>query len=228
MTLAVVGRALSDSNLGVEYAIRRTDAGQLLCECKAFQFNRDKPRRCKHTDDFEPVEERQRFPLQHGVNIGTSLLWHCKDFAAELLVPEGRGFRRVKQIGLAGSVRRGMPTIGGVDLVIVPRDVRELVQRLDRFAPAKAASSSIKLEVARLKVTFYLSEPDEYVMNLLWRTGSIESNHALVAGAKKLGRHLTSAGVMEGRKRIAWQTEEEIFEACGLPYKFPKDRGDPQ
>lgn len=115
----------------------------------------------------------------------------------------------VVRVQVAGSVRRGRPDVGDIDLVCqLGSSVPEpLVQLLDE-AGALFSSVAPKTWVFAwhgMKVEVYLAEEETFAMTLLWRTGSAAHNIRLACRAKTLGLLIRKDGVLheETGERLA-------------------------
>jgi len=228
----VLGKVPSRTQAGVEYDIRRLPSGQLGCSCKGWYFNREQPKRCPHTDDFVPPEAVRRVPwdaAKPAADVFPFLLApFCNRRPEKLVETYMRGrevLQMVPMVAVAGSLRRYKADVKDIDIVASVRDPDGALARLQRLADVHVAPATWTLMYCGLKVEVYLAgSPEEYVPLLVWRTGSFKSNIALAEGARRLGRRVTKRGVVEGLRRIAWETEEAIFEACGVPYRQPWER----
>ena len=147
--------------------------------------------------------------------VRTTLLPHCE------------------RVEIAGSIRRGKPTVHDIDIVMVPKSGEELV-----LNSVLCGIGAIEVDGPRLKrlrlpreniaIDIYLATPATWTALLLIRTGSAESNVRLSSLAKSKGWHLKASGeglFDEEGNRIAGDTEESIFEALGIPYQEPHERG---
>jgi len=134
-----------------------------------------------------------------------------------------------ERIEVAGSVRRGKPTVRDIDLVVIPRDRDALDHRLMQLGKLKMAGLKIvRVRMEEITLDVYYATPETWATLLLIRTGSAENNIRLATLAKKKGWHLAAAGdglFNEKGERIAGDSEESIFEALGLPYQAPEERG---
>jgi DNA polymerase (family X) len=145
------------------------------------------------------------------------------------------------QIEIAGSIRRGRPFCGDVDIVALPKPgkVDELKARCLRNAtPVRdgdqefvcTLTNGIQLDVwlaAQPAKDFFESKPTNFGSLLLCRTGSPAHNICLIERAKSLGlRWNPHWGVYGGLSRgpIASVTEEEIFAALKLEFVPPEKR----
>jgi DNA polymerase (family X) len=85
-----------------------------------------------------------------------------------------------------------------------------------------------KLAVHRsgIPVDLFATTADRWFVTLVMRTGPSESNVALAAAAKRRGMQFHAYGMLEGRdgQSIITQSEQEVFERCGMPYREPEQR----
>lgn len=141
---------------------------------------------------------------------------------------------------LAGSIRRGRPTIGDVDVLIASADPEPIMARfveLDNVARVLArglTKSSVEL-VNGLQVDLRVLEPARWGTALSYFTGSKAHNVRLRELALQRGLSLNehafspvdSAGnvVADGQK-ILCATEEEVYAVVGLPWIPPELRED--
>lgn len=146
---------------------------------------------------------------------------------------------------IVGSWRRGKETYKDCDILTVmsPANWAKLKERLqqdENFGPAPGHTHvDFGDEVVRGgykngDVVEYLDinrvpNPDEWGAWLLFRTGSAATNVAMRGWLKKFGCGLNERGLIGPNGEIvASKTEEDIFNAIGIPYIEPKDRETPQ
>ena len=134
-----------------------------------------------------------------------------------------------KKIEVAGSVRRKRPWVNDVDFVLVPDDLWNLHHEIKGLGQVKVGGSKImRVMVGSTQVDFYFADEHTWATLLLIRTGSAENNIRLATRAQQLGWHLAASGdglFNEKGKRIAGDTEISIYNALGLPYQRPEERG---
>lgn len=138
-----------------------------------------------------------------------------------------------EKIEVVGSIRREKPLVHDIDIVMIPKPGHDLVlsSLLCGMGSLEVDGPKIKrlrLPRENIAVDIYLATPAAWATLLLIRTGSAESNMRLAALAKTKGWHLKASGeglLDEDGKRIAGDTEESIFEALGIPYEEPHERG---
>jgi len=133
-----------------------------------------------------------------------------------------------ERIEIAGSLRRRRPVVHDIDLVVQPREASALALSMALgFAQVVSQGPKIwQLEVQGISVDVYLAGPEQFATLLLIRTGSAQHNVMLASLARAKGLHLKASGdgLFRGEERVAWRSEEEIFEALGLQYVQPEAR----
>jgi DNA polymerase (family 10) len=151
---------------------------------------------------------------------------------AESLVRALRVEPAVREIEVAGSLRRRVETVGDLD-ILVTSDRPAAV--LDRFVQLPAVASvlargSTKASVRhreQLQVDLRVVEPDAFGAALQYFTGSKHHNVKLRELAVRKKLKISEYGVFdEGGRRIAGRTEAEVYAAVGLPYIPPELRED--
>lgn len=132
---------------------------------------------------------------------------------------------------IVGSLRRLRPVVHDIDLVWGPgwQGVPELkefcLQRgeIIRWGPKLAA-----ITYHDVPIDLYFSTPETFPTLLLIRTGSKENNIRLCSIAKSKGWKLHASGdglFNERGERIAGDSERSIYDALGVPWQEPWERG---
>jgi len=150
---------------------------------------------------------------------------------AEGLVSELRS--DCHKIEVAGSVRRRRPRVHDIDIVAIPKDFWNFYHHLRALGTLtmsgqKIMRVTVPSSVGPLPVDCYVATPETWATLLLIRTGSAEHNIRLASRAKDRGWRLAASGdglFNEKGERIAGDSELSIFNALGLPYKEPWERG---
>jgi DNA polymerase (family 10) len=140
---------------------------------------------------------------------------------------------------IAGSIRRRKGGVNDIDIVVLPRGdlwrtiIRVLESDFDVITEKRGdklftgyVPFASRLGQGHVQVDLYRATEQTYGVLLLVRTGSKEHNVYLcnLALAKDM-RLLYSQGLLDkDGKVIAGKTEEEVFEALGLPYIIPQER----
>ena len=152
---------------------------------------------------------------------------------ANELVERLRAVPGVQQISVAGSLRRMKETIGDIDILVTSKKP-EVV--MDAFVGAPVVAqvlshgttrSSVVLDVG-LQADVRVVEPAAYGAALQYFTGSKEHNVTLRERAIKKGLKLNEYGVwkVDGGRRVAGKTEEDVYKAVGVPWIPPELRED--
>lgn len=80
----------------------------------------------------------------------------------------------------------------------------------------------------RVPVDFFATTEENWWVSLVIRTGSKETNLALTTGAQQRGLKLNAYGCgvtnLKTGEITPANSEQHVFELCGVPYREPKDR----
>lgn len=132
---------------------------------------------------------------------------------------------------IVGSIRRKKAWVNDIDLVLIPKDLWSLHAELTKLGGGKLKMSGpkiLRVMYGSIQVDIYIASEETWATLLLIRTGSEWNNIRLATLAKKKGWQLKANGeglLNEMGERIAGDTEESIFEALGLRYQAPEERG---
>jgi len=133
------------------------------------------------------------------------------------------------RIQVAGSIRRKAPNPNDIDMVLTPSDLWNFHAEMMKLGHLKMGGQKIiRVMVGNIQIDIYVADEDTWATLLLIRTGSTENNIRLCSIAKKRGWRLAASGdglFNENGERIAGGTEESIYQALGLPYQRPEERG---
>lgn len=134
-----------------------------------------------------------------------------------------------RKIVVAGSVRRKKPWVNDIDLVLIPNDLWDFHSELMKLGSLKMSGKKIlRVMAGSTQIDVYVADEETWATLLLIRTGSAENNIRLASLAKKRGWHLAASGdglFNELRERIAGNTERSIYDALGVPWQEPEERG---
>jgi len=140
-----------------------------------------------------------------------------------------KGLKEVERVVVAGSVRRRKETIGDVDILIVsktPRPVMDYFVNMPEAVRVYAhgeTKSAIKIR-SGLDVDLRVVAAGSYGAAMNYFTGSKDHNIALRQLAMKKGLKLNEYGLFRGKKQIAGKSEEELYTALGMDYIEPEMR----
>jgi DNA polymerase (family 10) len=162
-----------------------------------------------------------RMPLGRALPIGRALV--------EAL----RHVRGVKEIALAGSIRRGRETVGDIDLLVTsdhPRVVMDAFVALPDVAEVleKGGTKGSIRHRDGIQVDLRVVEPECFGAALLYFTGSKQHNIRIREMAVRKGLKLSEYGLFReaSGRRVTGASEEEVYAAIGLPWIPPELRED--
>ncbi len=138
---------------------------------------------------------------------------------------------RVTRVEIAGSLRRRLELVAGIDLVAVSEDPRSLRESLPRLLGAGEAertpAGALRLRLAEtLNADVWIAAPGEFGAALLRATGAPAHLDGLREAGRAAGVELPSDGALRRAtgERIASSTEDEVYAALGLPWIPPELR----
>ncbi len=155
--------------------------------------------------------------------------------AAEDFAQKVRDLPGVLRAEIAGSLRRGMETIGDIDILCAASSCEPVVAAFTKFHGVKKvlasgptkASVIVELESGgEIQVDLRAVEAESYGAALQYFTGSKEHSVRLRERAVARKWSLNEYGLWDGDKRLAGASEEEIYAKLGLPYIPPEIRED--
>jgi DNA polymerase (family 10) len=151
---------------------------------------------------------------------------------AEAIVKRLAPYCKPDKIVVAGSIRRRRPWVHDIDIVLIPSDPWNLQQEILNLSrpmkPLLQGEKVMRFMLGDIQVDLYFATEDNWATLLLIRTGSTENNIRLCSRAKEMGWHLHADGsglYNQYGKRVAGDTEISIYNALGLPYQTPEERG---
>ena len=132
---------------------------------------------------------------------------------------------------LAGSIRRMRETVRDMDILTISDNTEAVVDAFTgmKFVKDVLASGSTKGSVILkegMQADLRVVGPESYGAALMYFTGSKAHNVKLRTLATKKGLKINEYGVYKGEKRIAGETEKEMYKTLGLPYIPPELRED--
>lgn len=152
------------------------------------------------------------------------MLPYVRELATKLSV-----LKEVDELVVAGSARRWKETIGDLDLLVVskkPKPIMDYFVNLSSVANVFAhgdTKSSVTMANG-LQVDIRVIPRESFGAALNYFTGSKDHNVALRQIAIKKGYKLNEYGLFKGRKQVAGRTEEDLYKALGMQYIEPEMR----
>jgi DNA polymerase (family 10) len=139
-----------------------------------------------------------------------------------------RGVRRVEA---AGSYRRGMETVGDLDILVTHDSGSDVMERFIAYEDvarviARGPTRSTVVLRFGLQVDLRAVPEESYGAALHYFTGSKAHNVAIRLMGVKRGLKINEYGVFRGDRRVAGRTEAEVYAQVGLPYIEPELRED--
>jgi DNA polymerase (family 10) len=160
--------------------------------------------------------------------------------AAQVILDRLLALPQATEGALAGSIRRGRPTIGDVDILIASTDAAPIMERfvtmenVARVLGHGPTKSSVEL-LNGLQVDLRVLEPARWGTALIYFTGSKEHNVRLRELALTQGFSLNehafspvddSGEIIEDAPKVLCATEQEVYAQLGLPWIAPELRED--
>ena len=162
-----------------------------------------------------------RFPIGRVLPIAEDILKKLRDAAP------------VKEIALAGSLRRWKDTIKDIDMLATSKDPKKVMNVFTRLPHVKEVlmkgptkSSIVTRE--NIQVDLRVVEENSLGAALAYFTGSKTHNIRLREMAVKKGLKINEYGVFDIKtdKKIGGKNEADIYKALGLPFIPPELRED--
>ncbi len=159
------------------------------------------------------------------------LWWEGMETSA-ILLKSLRKIKGVKEAEVVGSVRRGLETIGNLDLLVVTSDPPLLIKKFTSppFAEEILAKEDMYARIrlrGGIRVDLRIIPQKEFAFALWYFTGSKEHNKHCQALAVEKGLFLSAHGfeALKNKGKVpAPKTEKGIYQALGLAYIPPELR----
>jgi DNA polymerase (family 10) len=141
--------------------------------------------------------------------------------------------KEVKQLSLAGSIRRRKETVGDIDILATsakPDKIMDAFVRLPQVADVleRGGTKASVRHREGIQVDLRVVEPETFGAALVYFTGSKQHNIRIREMAQKKGLKISEYGVFREStgRRVAGKTEDEVYAAVGLPWIPPELRED--
>jgi len=159
------------------------------------------------------------------------MYWSEADLVVQSLREHLLAVPGIQQLEFTGSYRRGKETVGDIDILVVAKDPAAVMDQLDRYEDREEvlARGDTKMSIRTyrgLQVDLRVVPAESFGAALQYFTGSKEHNVIVRGMAKDRGLKINEYGVFRvedgGETRVAGATEEEVYQAIGLPV-FPPE-----
>lgn len=165
---------------------------------------------------------RQRMPLGEALVI-------AREAIAQLQKAGG-----IKDIEAAGSLRRGKETIGDIDILAAGTKTKEIIETFVHLPLAHAilAQGETKGSIvtnAGIQLDLRVVEKRSFGAALQYFTGSKSHNVRLREIAKRSGLKINEYGIFSGERKVAGESEEEMYATLKMdwiPPELREDRGE--
>ncbi|MFB6190202.1 MAG: DNA polymerase/3'-5' exonuclease PolX [Candidatus Nanohaloarchaea archaeon] len=150
---------------------------------------------------------------------------------AENIREKLRGSENFGRVEVVGSFRRKRPTVGDIDVLATAEDAEQAMKQFCTMDDVKEVlnrgeTRSSVIVSGGLQMDLRIVEPEEWGAALVYFTGSKDHNIALRDLAMERGGKLNEYGLFEDEKKIAGETEEEVYSALDLDFIEPELRED--
>ncbi|RME55571.1 DNA polymerase/3'-5' exonuclease PolX, partial [Candidatus Woesearchaeota archaeon] len=150
---------------------------------------------------------------------------------AENLVANLKKCKAVKEVNLAGSIRRGRETVKDVDILVVADNAKDVMDYFVKIKDVKdvvvkgLTKTSVLLK-NNMQVDLRVVKKESYGAALQYFTGNKDHNVKLRELAIKKGYKLSEYGLFSRTtgKPVPKITEKKIYNKLGLPYIPPEMR----
>lgn len=187
------------------------DTDEMTCSCPHFQYRcsayrKTDPRRmCKHLASLVTKRFTRAF---------------AEDVMANHLSPILKDFECV----VCGSYRRGLPTVGDIDILVVTDEFKRVVNSVNQFDVLWSGAQKVSFMVDGIQVDLRRCDSESLVTMSMYFTGSKNENIRLRRKAISMGYKLNEYGLWNGKVRIPCASERDVYAALGLEYVSPECR----
>lgn len=139
------------------------------------------------------------------------------------------GSKNVTSIEVAGSYRRGRETVGDIDILAICEDSSQVMdlfvgyEDVQRVISKGTTRSSVILR-SGLQVDLRVVPEESYGAALHYFTGSKEHNIEIRRRGQDRGLKVNEYGVFKGKRRVAGESEEDLFGSLDLHFIPPELR----
>ncbi|MAN37075.1 MAG: histidinol-phosphatase [Opitutae bacterium] len=172
------------------------------------------------------IKNREAYSARH--------LWWKARKVADRILPGLEGLPQVERVEAAGSLRRGMETVGDLDFLVAssePAPIMEWFTSMEGIAEVTAhgdTKSSVRLEDG-MQADLRVVPGEQFFFALHHFTGSKDHNVRMRQKALSLGLSLSEWGLRPEEEKdssrkagpVQANCEEDIFKALGLQYVPP-------
>lgn len=186
--------------------------------------------RIQEVDGFGAKTEEnilERIPFARAA-ASRHLLVYGTEVADELLA-DLESSAAVERCSVAGSIRRWLPTVGDVDILVATTDPGAVLEAIEASDAVEAVLESGERKARTrspegVSVDFRFVDADAFGSALQYFTGSKDHNVQVRRRAIERGLKINEYGVFSGDTRLAGETEASVYETVDLPLIPPELR----
>jgi DNA polymerase (family 10) len=182
---------------------------------------------------IETFKEKTEENILQGIEFlkkhkGRTLLGYALPVARDIEI-KLRGLKEVKKTVSAGSIRRREETIGDIDILVISKDNKKVVEFFTKMPNvkrvlARGETKAVIITKDNLQVDIRIIKPESFGSALQYFTGNKEHNIHLRRIAIKKRLKLSEYGLFKGKKMIAGRSEEGVYRKLGMAYIEPELR----
>lgn len=160
-------------------------------------------------------------------------LWNALELG-KIMIEKLKSLPEVQQVELAGSLRRKKETVGDIDILVTAskKDWSKIIKSFVAFDNVENilikgdTKASVMVRNYNRQVDVRIVEDSDWGAALVYFTGSKEHNVHLRQIALAKGFKLNEYGVFENEsdRKVASQSEEEVYQTLGLSWLPPEMR----
>lgn len=158
-------------------------------------------------------ENFEKISLEEGKDIATQLVNEVEHLC--------------EYIEVSGSIRREMPKVGDIDIVVIPKNIDEFVDQIKQYITYDyGGKKKIFGLYMNRPINFFITTNESKGACLYQTTGPAFYNVRKRTKVKSMGYKLNEYGLFCAKtdKKLAGDTENSIFDFFGWSRKEPKLR----
>ncbi|MBW2993095.1 DNA polymerase III, partial [Candidatus Woesearchaeota archaeon] len=160
---------------------------------------------------------------------GTRIPLKQAEAAGKKIVSRLRKSSHVKNVSVAGSLRRRKATVRDIDIIVSTKHPANVIEIFTKMPDVKKILAKGKRKATIILKSGIQSDirvfpPEQWGSGLVYFTGNKAFNIKLRKIAIKKGYKLNEYGLFKGKTCIASRTEQEIFKKLGMKFIKPEQR----
>lgn len=136
---------------------------------------------------------------------------------------------KVKQIEIAGSIRRNQELVGDIDIIATSKDTKKVIDKFVSLKQvkkvlAKGPTKAMVILKNDIQCDLRVVPEESFGAALQYFTGDKQHNIALRKIAKSKGLKLSEYGIFSKDKKFITNTEEQVYKILGFKLIPPTER----